>query len=450
MGRFHLTMMLIVAAFVPLGSLAQDATPVPRFNRPTQLDLAAMTLTPTDVASIGLTGFGLAGQSSLRDAEAESVLQTGGRSRESEEILAAYRANGFRFRYVGSLLKPRLPLERLPSGFFAAEQRLSTSIAEYATSAGAAASFGLNEGLLDERPGIDLSNSAIGNESELSRSTGREAGTHTRFQRLELTFRVDNLIAEVSIIDFDDIEPEVATVERLAALLLEKINRARQEPGPGLSSSVLRIAPLAPWVEAGRLRDFYIRINGRRDITFAQMVEEISKTGSVAELSPSTTTEAALIPRDTYMYWTPVGQGVAANLPLYVSWIDRYDSVASAKDALRASRAADLGPGYVNVRNFTRADEQMGEEWRAFGYVYDGEGQDPARGYVMISRVGDTIVRVQADAPDGVNRYGVVALTRLQLACLQNAGACVPVNADWVTSALVPVGTLAASPQPTD
>jgi hypothetical protein len=156
----------------------------------------------------------------------------------------------------------------------------------------------------------------------------------------------------------------------------------------------------------------------------------------------------ALFARDTYFFWTPVGEGDAFQLPLYVNWIDRYDSADAASAALRAVRNTDLGPGYINVRNFTQTDEPVGDEWRMFGYVFDDGTQPRVHGYVMMSRIGNIIIRVQADAPDGVNRDGVVALARLQAACLDTDTACVPVSNDWLRDSLASTGAILGTATP--
>src|SRR4051812_11316748 len=160
--------MLAGTTCLPLTSMAENAgQSVGGSNRSAHIDLASLTLTPEDVASIGLNGFGLAAQSSLRDADAESELESGDDPELAAELLAAYQADGFRYRYVGSLLRPKLPLERLPSGLVAAEQRLNTSVAEYATSQGAESSFGLLENEFDDSRGNDIAGDATGDQSEL-------------------------------------------------------------------------------------------------------------------------------------------------------------------------------------------------------------------------------------------------------------------------------------------
>jgi hypothetical protein len=420
----------MVVAPAAVVTAAQEATPLATpVGTPApapQLDLAAVTLRPSDLASIGLTGFGLANESSLRDAATDAIVQADGDAMEVTERLHSYREAGLQYRYLGSLLRPKVPLTHLPSGLVAAEQRISTAVSEFATAEGAAASFAFLEGTLDNQPGQDVPGTRIfGDESALTRSTGYEIETGNPVQRLELAFRVDNLVADVEIVDFDNIEPDVATIEQLGDLLMARIEQAPAQGGPNLSPRVLRIAPLVPWIEKGRLRDFYIRLEGRDEPMFAQIVAAM-REGSAT--SPPATPVAAdgLLPEATYMFWTPVGEGQVIDLPLYVVWLNRYDSPELAAAALQAV-TTDLGPGYVNVRELSPPTVQPGDESRWFAYRYEGDPAGPVRGHLVITRVGSFLIRLQADGPVGVRRAGVTALSERQVACLQVMDACEPI-----------------------
>jgi hypothetical protein len=303
---------------------------------------------------------------------------------------------------------------------------------------------------LDEPKGIDVTGSRVlGDESDLTRSTGKEANTLERYQRLELTFRFDNLIGEVSIVDFDNVEPQVETIEKLADLLMIKIVSARLVPGPGLSSQVLRITPLAHWIEEGRLRDVYIRIAGRREPTYAQIIDAIRNDGSPSQVSSGQIQVGTLLAQDTYTFGSLVGEGDPSQLPAYVSWIDRYDSSNTASTALRAVHTDNLGLGYVDVRDVTDVDEPVGDEWLMYEYDLDDGIHARAKGYVLMSRIGNLIIRVQSDGLARVNADGVLALARLQAACVISPDACVPVTVDWLSAALAPTATT-GTPAATD
>lgn len=436
LGRCLLLVAIWTLVAAPhLSVAAQTGTPVPTLVVAKRLDLAALTLRPSDLEAVGLSGFGMANQSALRDAETDAFLQAGGDPDETADRLATYVETSFQYRYVGSMLRPRVPLERLPSGLVAAEQRISTAVSRYATAQGAATGYAFTEGALDDPRGRDVPGTrTFGDESELTRSRGNDPETGDRLRRLELSFRVGNLVAEVTIVDYADNEPEVATVEQLAELLLARIERGVML-GPGLSPRALRITPLAPWIEEGRLRDFYVRIDRVEEPTFSQIVTAIREGRETP--APSLAPPGTVLPQDTYMFWTPVGEGDPLELPLYVSWIDRYESEQQASASLRAV-TTDLGPGYTNVRELAQIAEPVGEDSRTFAYHFEGDPTATVRGYVVVARIGEVIVRVQADGPDGVQRRGVTAVAQRQVACEQALQICAPLPMAEVVAWLQP------------
>ena len=325
------------------------------------------------------------------------------------------------------MLRPYLPLKYLPSGLVVAKQRVTSAVAEYATAEGAMTNFAFMEGPMDDSRGKDLAGTRVfGDESEITRSRGTDAETRTRFQRLELTFRVDNLIGEVTILDYTDEEPDVRTVEQLAEMLLSRIKRELVNPGPRLSPQMLRIEPLAPWVEAGRLRDFYTRIDRYDERTFAQVIAAIRDGQDAPLIAALHTPHDELLPIHTYMFWSPIGDGDPLELPLYVTWLDHYETPGLAATALNAV-SSDLGPGYVNVHEFTNLAEPIGHDSRMFAYAYAGDGEALVHGHVVMALVGSMIVRVQADALDGVRRAGVEELAKRQVACVYARASCEPI-----------------------
>jgi hypothetical protein len=439
--RWGLLLLLLVISVLPwrLVGGAQDRPPGGDVDTGVQRDLAAMTLRPADLDALGLPGFGLANQSSLHDAEANAVIEADGDPVALAALLAAARTSGLQYRYVGSLLRPRVPLERRPSGLLAAEQRVSTAVTEFGTVAGAQQGFATLVGLLADQGGRHLAREQpLGDESVMLRSGRRDVETGARAQHLALAFRRGSLIGEVIIVDFANVRPDPVTAERLGAALLARITQETAETTTGLSMHVLRIAPLAPWIEQGRLRDFYVRLEGIDEVTFAQLVEAIELGDPPPEATAIVASDGLMLPQATYMFWTPVGAGDARELPLYVSWLDRYATAEQAAAALHAV-TTELGPGYVHVRDVSRITARIGEESRAFAYDDEGDPAGTMRGYVMIARVGAVLLRVQIDGPDNVRRAGVEAVAARQAICLRVAEPCVPIPVLWALEALRPV-----------
>ena len=435
MPRFahQLVTLLVLASLLAPATVAAQATPTAR--TPT-LDLAAMTLSPNDLAALGITGYGRANASSLRDAETDALVQADGDAIAAARRLALYDQVGFQSRYLGSLLRPRLPLEFYPSGLVAAESRISTSITEFATAGGAETAFLVNENELDDTPGRDVPGTVpFGDGSELTRSTGTETESGSPLQRLELSFRLDNLIAEVTIVDYQNIEPAVATAEQLAGRLLAKIELVRSDVAPNLSARVLRLTPMAPWIEAARLRDFYTRQASTREPTFAEIVAAAGDRGQFAAGTP-VSDELPTLPIDTYMFWTPIGDGDPLALPLYVVWLNRFASPEQAAAAI-SRMTPELGPGYADVHEFF-AEPTIGDDSRGFVYNYVGDPTAPVSGHLIVSRVGNIVINVQVDSPTGVQRSGVRELAAAQVACLEVATGCAPLASLAVLASLVP------------
>lgn len=424
--------LLLCVNFMGVPALAQEVTFAPATPG---FDLAAMTLTPSDLDSLGLPGFGLANQSSLRNAQTDALVQADDDPLQAATRLAVYDESGFRARYVGSLLRPTAPLELLSSGLVAADMRISTSVTEFTSSEGAETTFAFNEGEMDDAPGEDVPGTrAFGDESELTRSTGTDPITGNPLQRLELAFRLNSTIAEVTIVDYRNVEPDIETVERLGAAFLAKIELSRANVDFGLSTRVLRLSPMAPWIENARLRDFYTRHDRVSELTFAQIVDAMQNE------EPVTATPAAISvgvdpPLSTYMFWTPVGEGDPLTLPLYVVWINKYASAAQAGAAI-AALSTDLGPGYVDVLEVDDG-AAIGNESRAFAYRYEGDPTGAVTGYLVSARLGDIVVHLQVDGPEEINAAGVEALASAQMACLERPDPCAPMPAPLALAALI-------------
>ena len=423
---------------VPAGLVAaqQAATPVANDLTAPQLDLAALTIRPSDMQAIGVTGFGLANWSSLRDAPTDAALQAPGDEAEMARRLAIYRQTGYRFRYVGSLLRPKIPLVRLPSGLLAAYQRIDSSITEFATAEGAAQSFAILGGGPDHVEGREVPDAReFGDDSVVTRMRGRDGETGERFNQVELSFRRDNLVAEIAVTNFNGSDVDLAFVEQLGDLLVSKMDHAQTAHGPQLSSRVLRVEPFDYWIRRGRHRDFYLRLNGTTDVMFAEIAQGLAAGLDLASASTPEAPSAKVRPVDTYMYWTPVGKGSAIDLPLYVSWIDRYSSPQQAATALAATTTG-LGSGYTDVRELGTITEPLGDGVRSFAYRYADDPIGAVTGYVVIVQVGDYVIRVQADSPVGVRREGVVEMARRQTSCLATTDVCLPIHEQTVTSVL--------------
>src|SRR5215210_4235262 len=249
---------------VPLASPASPAPP---------LDLAAMALTSHDLDGIGLTGFGQQTSAFLdleQQAEQYALTSTATPSLESDadEVRATLSAAGFQRRYqrqLGRLPRPGAPPSRLRTF-------VAPYVIEYASAEGAGAGFTLLETEIPEAEMNDVPGTRIiGDRSEITRFR-RSTDNGEPYRALDLTFQVDNLVAGVTIGEFNSRQPDLATVEALAELLLDKVRQSQTGIGPGSSNLVLRLA--GPDIETRS--DEYGRLNGQTLPNYGETPDELA------------------------------------------------------------------------------------------------------------------------------------------------------------------------------
>jgi hypothetical protein len=68
----------------------------------------------------------------------------------------------------------------------------------------------------------------------------------------------------------------------------------------------------------------------------------------------------------------------------------------------------------------------MSNPSRVFVYSYSAPSTPPVRGYVVVTQLGNAVIRVLVDSPDGVRRAGVQAMAERQSDCLLVAEECEP------------------------
>src|SRR5215217_8501178 len=212
---------LALAAHSRISPLASPS-PVAR-----TLDLVAMALTPVDLDDIGLTGFGQQTSAFLDlEEQAEQVARAGAvdPGMDADALGSRLAAAGFQRRYQRQLGLPAHP--------GAPPSRLRTFVApyviEYASVEGAATGFALLETETETGTGMtDVPGTrVIGDRSEITRFR-RSSDNGEPYRALDLTFQVDNLVAGVTLGEFGDHQPDLATVEALGELLLDKVRRGQ-------------------------------------------------------------------------------------------------------------------------------------------------------------------------------------------------------------------------------
>src|SRR5215212_1387428 len=409
-------LLLLVTSLVPGLALAAHsrtsplASPSPVART---LDLAAMALTPVDLDDIGLTGFGQQ-MSAFLDLEeqAEQVAHAGAVDPGTDEELAAVEsglaAAGFQQRYQRQLGLPAHP--------GAPPSRLRTFVApyviEYASVEGAAAGFTLLEtealeagAAMTDVPGTGV----IGDHSEITRFR-RASDNGEPYRALDLTFQVDNLVAGVTLGEFDDRQPDLATVEALGELLLDKVRRGQAGSGPGLGNLALRLA--GPDIETRS--DEYGRLDGQTFPNYSETPDELAdreeRYGNAVVVYGA-------------------GQSIARGSPArsddtrYGVSLYQFASEQDAAGWLESGVArAEKSPNIIEAIPVAGA-ATIGEASGMLAIATERSGAGTARGYLLETQVGAQTAQVQMLGIPGVPLAAVEDLARAQVVCLQ-AGSC--------------------------
>src|SRR5215208_5959221 len=402
---------LSLAPGLALGPNSRTVPPASPVSSAPPLDLAAMALTPLDLDDIGLTGFGQQTSAFLGlEQQAEQYALTGaatpGLASDADQVRAALIAAGFQRRYQRQLGRPSRP--------GAPPSRLRTFVApyviEYASAEGAGAGFTLLETEIPEAEMNDVPGTRIiGDRSEITRFR-RSTDNGEPYRALDLTFQVDNLVAGVTIGEFNSRQPDLATVEALADLLLAKVRRGQAEGGPGTSSVILRLE--GPDIETRS--DEYGRLDGQTLPNYGETSDELAaRAGRYGD---------ALV-----VYG--VGQSIARGSPARTDDIRIGVSIyqfASELDAAgwlqSGAERAEQSPNIIEAIPVPGA-ATIGDASGTLAIATERGGAGTARGYLVETQVGVRTAQIQMVGIPGVPLATVEALARAQATCLA-AGSC--------------------------
>jgi hypothetical protein len=277
--------------------------------------------------------------------------------------------------------------------------------------------------LAEDIPGTRV----IGDDSEITRHLGVGSFTNLPFNSLDLTFRVGNLVAGVSLSDFTGGEPEVAEVEAMAQIYLERITQVQAEGGPGLSTRIVRLD--APDITASR--DDYAVLDGviapDYNQTAESAAEKLARYGAASDV-------AFVIQR------FPSGGEGSGDDVYYRSDIYRFADDAAATDWLTRSeeRLANLS----GVVSFTPVPDAatLGDESQSFAIERVSSEQE-TRGYLIYARVGNEVAETRLFAQPEAPLAVAEELAQAQVACLESAEICERIAAPAALVALAVLAT---------
>jgi hypothetical protein len=365
------------------------------------IDFAALAIRPTDFPAPGWRHAG-AFVDGLGDT-ANIVADYRGRGTDPEDVAAALAGFGWQRTYVANVVMTKSS----NPGELTAEAR--SYITVYADPQGATAGFTY----LEDESGItgakDVSASrTFGEFSEVTSERGTDQDGRP-FRSLDLTFRIDMLIAGVTLIQYPTnlgVDPDPAELERLAAILEQRVGNATVG-GSTPGAAVLRLDPAT----AGLVTydDAYYRLEGVDIPQFGELDDQAA--GRI-----QTYREAV----DVYQLWQGVPND-SEEIVLYGVTLLRFpDEAAAANWTGDLSAILATNSFYSNLSS-RDLRTPVGEQTVALDYRAGGP-TGPSASLIAV-RVGAVVARihlVSAQTVTEIPASALVAIASAQAACLSD------------------------------
>lgn len=375
-------------------------------SAPPRLDLAALMLVPGDLSGPAWSH----GGAFMEDmtAEAQNIAAYRGHGTTSQQVATKLRGFGWERKYVKLISRP--------DGSDPANSvtEVRSYIAEFATADGAAAAFPYLQDISMVPTASNVPGATIGDQSGITKDAGVSLTNHKTFHSLDLSFRIGNLVAGVTLIAYPwhatFSTPDVATTEALGNVLAQRV-ASPPTPGTTIGSDVLRLG--GQQYRFTTYDDAYYRMNGN-DIPVGGETPAATKA-RVASYKDAT---------DVYQLWQGIG-GAGLGETLYGSTLLRFpspDDAASWVENLATILKAN--PFYGDLKAVP-LDASLGDQSLALTYAPGGGGARAPHAILAAVRVGADVTRVHiVPAGSGGVPAGVVAeVAGLQTTCL-SGGAC--------------------------
>lgn len=416
------------ALFVAPAARAQDATPAATAEASYQrLDLPAMVLLPRDSAQPGYEA-GIGSFASAEDLAAFMAPQAGV---PAGAVLHDLAEMGFVARYSFSLEHPYPDGVATPTGIDnPSGMRIETILTEFTSAEGAATAFDLIERKLEVpmgEPDVPLA-APLGDESELTPQADNATDTGLPYQRLNLTFRQGNVIADILVTDFANVPIDQAEVEALGATLQERVQAVLAGDAPGLSTRVAR--PEGPTQFDGYLVRNHepFRTNYDTDENFARFVASVEGVANVYALRQYLG-DAPYLETWLYQFAAPEEAG---------AWLETQAEASFAEQSYDPFDIAEVTDAPA-----------LGAASRVFAYNIAFDPETTASGYVAFIQVGSIIARVGIDSVPEAPLGAVMELAEAQAACLEQGGCVEPVAIPAALVSASPAVTPSAAPNAT-
>ncbi|MEA2525058.1 MAG: hypothetical protein QOF73_2285 [Thermomicrobiales bacterium] len=390
-------LLLALIALVPaaMTARAQDASPA---SGAAPLDLAAMALTPDDLADLGLADFLIADgrTQSLEDRVAQQAADDGDDPDEVRRSLSELGwTRGYRSRLVHPLTSDSEDFDAL----------VSSGVIQFDDSDGARSGWGLISQLdfISGEATPTAGSQTIGDRSQLL-DLGEVTLDGTTHPGLRLIFQHGALVGDIIVYAAPGQPLATADIEALAERQIERMDEVLADGGPQLSFKILRWGGLGlsdPDV------DNYLKFDGTHYVGLGDTEQDIATaTATYADATDYYRYEAALT--ETLFQTTSVAQFPTADVA--VDWVDG----AEARTAKNLPAEATL-ERVTDVPSF--GDESV--VLKVTSPIEEGE----ATGYAVFASMGDQAISFGLIALGDLDAADFTAMATDQLACFE-AGSC--------------------------
>ncbi len=404
-GAF-LVLALLVAGAWPLAGAARPASQAATPAAGSAPDLAALALTPADLAAAGLPGYGVVRGNDLSLADAAG-LYAAARKGDPTQTESTLKAAGFQQAYRSEL---GLPLQ--PGNARTHLKALAqTDLVAFATPDGAASAFdlfaravsGSTRGMGHATP---EATPAAASESRLVAIRRGQTAAGKNFGGYALTFRSGAILARITIGNLSSTGTNPDLLNALRAQLEPKLQKA--SPAPGLSHLALRLTGS----DVTTIDDGYGKIAGTTlpssDDTTQRLADRQFRYGDAT---------------DVYGVLQSIRSGRGRNDTRYLTDIYRLPSADAATAWMKnVADRAKRSPNVASVAPIAGAPS-FGDESAALALTISRADKTIGQGAAIFVRVGADIVQVEITGPTAVPIDPVAALAKAQIACL-NAGSC--------------------------
>lgn len=399
----HCQLMLIIAIALSIGmapvSMVAQTSQAQGPGMP--LDLAAMTLRPSDLDAAGLPNYGVS-LAIMGDAmNAGGFLAAWRGDPNGETASGLFRADPLRVHLSYVSLS-----EVIGDNTADTARQVLSYIVEFASAGAAQAGFPI---LADawsisgtsEVPGGE----GIGDERVVVSLRGQQPGSSAFYDRVDLLFRSGALIAGVSVENFTGDPPTVEETERLARRLLERIDEIRAGGGPGLGSRAVRFT-IPAWAQSWDT-DAYNVIDGEGLRQFGESDASLAEYQARVDADQMT---------DYYLVAQPLNRLTDGAYGTYLNLVRLFETPEAASAFLHDANNRLERNGYLDLTSVDTAPA-YGDESIAVTYRRQIGGR-AIQGYRITMRLGTTIASVDLSGVESPPAELVESLMTTQQMCL--------------------------------